>query len=125
MDEPFSDPSLIPTYLLSLFTRKHVTVALGGDGGDEIFAGYPMYRGHHWAEIYARIPGFLKAGLIEPMVHMLPKKTKNLSFFRLQSDAIYHGCEIRSGRSSSHLVWLFHSGRARAVDDPGSLKNNQ
>src|SRR5690242_14443251 len=42
MDEPMSDPSLVPTYLLSRFTRKHVTVALGGDGGDEIFAGYPM-----------------------------------------------------------------------------------
>jgi len=42
MDEPMSDPSLVPTYLLSRFTRKHVTVALGGDGGDELFAGYPM-----------------------------------------------------------------------------------
>ena len=50
MDEPFSDPSLVPTYLLSRFTRKHVTVALGGDGGDELFAGYPMYRGHRLAE---------------------------------------------------------------------------
>ena len=50
MDEPFSDPSLVPTYLLSRFTRRHVTVALGGDGGDEIFAGYPMYQGHRWAE---------------------------------------------------------------------------
>ena len=79
VDEPFSDPSLVPTYLLSRFTRKHVTVALGGDGGDELFAGYPMYRGHHWAEIYARVPRFVKAGLIEPMIHMLPKKTKNLS----------------------------------------------
>jgi asparagine synthase (glutamine-hydrolysing) len=52
MDEPFSDPSLVPTYLLSRFTRKHVTVALGGDGGDELFAGYPMYRGQRWAENY-------------------------------------------------------------------------
>src|SRR3989441_6143589 len=49
MDEPLSDPSLVPTYLLSRFTRKHVTVALGGDGGDEIFAGYPMYFGHRMA----------------------------------------------------------------------------
>jgi asparagine synthase (glutamine-hydrolysing) len=49
MDEPLSDPSLIPTYLLCRFTRQHVTVALGGDGGDEIFAGYPMYFGHRVA----------------------------------------------------------------------------
>src|SRR5207247_9944958 len=46
MDEPISDPSLVPTYLLSRFTRKHVTVSLGGDGCDLIFAGYLMYFGH-------------------------------------------------------------------------------
>jgi asparagine synthase (glutamine-hydrolysing) len=80
MDEPFSDPSLVPTYLLSRFTRKHVTVALGGDGGDELFAGYPMYRGHRWAENYSKIPRALRSGIIEPLVGMLPVKTKNLSF---------------------------------------------
>lgn len=80
MDEPFSDPSLVPTYLLSRFTRKHVTVALGGDGGDELFAGYPMYRGHRWAEIYSRVPRLVRTGLVEPLVRLLPVKTKNLSF---------------------------------------------
>lgn len=80
MDEPFSDPSLVPTFLLSRFTRKHVTVALGGDGGDELFAGYPMYWGHNLARTYARIPGFLRRNLIEPAVRSLPVKTKNLSF---------------------------------------------
>ncbi len=80
MDEPFSDPSLVPTYLLSRFTRKHVTVALGGDGGDELFAGYPMYAGHRWAEIYKRLPGLLRRGIVEPLVRLLPVKTKNLSF---------------------------------------------
>ena len=80
MDEPFSDPSLVPTYLLSRFTRKHVTVALGGDGGDELFAGYAMYAGLRWAEFYKRIPAFMRAGMIEPLVRLLPVKTKNLSF---------------------------------------------
>jgi asparagine synthase (glutamine-hydrolysing) len=80
MDEPFSDPSLVPTYLLSRFTRKHVTVALGGDGGDELFAGYPMYRGHRWAENYAKVPQVVRSGIIEPLVRMLPVKTRNLSF---------------------------------------------
>ncbi len=79
MDEPFSDPSLVPTYLLSRFTRKHVTVALGGDGGDELFAGYPMYAGHRWAEIYNKVPAPLRTGMIEPLVRLLPVKTKNLS----------------------------------------------
>jgi asparagine synthase (glutamine-hydrolysing) len=80
MDEPMSDPSLVPTYLLSRFTRKHVTVALGGDGGDELFAGYPMYFGHRMARAYNRIPRLLRRGLIEPLVNALPVKTKNLSF---------------------------------------------
>lgn len=43
MDEPMSDPSIIPTYLLCRFVRQHVKVALSGDGGDELFAGYPKY----------------------------------------------------------------------------------
>ncbi len=80
MDEPMADPSLVPTYLLSRFTRKHVTVALGGDGGDEVFAGYPMYFGHRMARAYDSIPRFLRRGMIEPMVNLLPVKTKNLSF---------------------------------------------
>lgn len=80
MDEPFSDPSLVPTYLLSRFTRKHVTVALGGDGGDELFAGYPMYRGHQWAEFYSHLPRVLRNSIVEPIVRRLPVKTKNLSF---------------------------------------------
>jgi asparagine synthase (glutamine-hydrolysing) len=80
MDEPMSDPSLVPTYLLSRFTRKHVTVALGGDGGDEIFAGYPMYFGHRMARAYEMIPRGLRTGLVEPLVNALPVKTKNLSF---------------------------------------------
>src|SRR3989475_3476570 len=80
MDEPLSDPSLVPTYLLSRFTRKHVTVALGGDGSDELFAGYPMYQGHRLADFYDRVPRALRRGLVEPMVRMLPVKTKNLSF---------------------------------------------
>ncbi|MBA3784930.1 MAG: asparagine synthetase B, partial [Acidobacteria bacterium] len=80
LDEPMSDGSLLPTFLLSRFVRKYVTVALGGDGGDEIFAGYPMYFGHKMARVYDQIPRFLRAGVIEPIVNNLPVSTKNLSF---------------------------------------------
>ncbi|MFL6227913.1 MAG: asparagine synthase (glutamine-hydrolyzing) [Pyrinomonadaceae bacterium] len=80
MDEPLSDPSVVSTYLLCRFTRQHVTVALGGDGGDEIFAGYQMYHGHRIADVYGRVPRALRRLLVEPAIRRLPVKTKNLSF---------------------------------------------
>ena len=54
MDEPLGDGSLIPTYLLSKFTRNSVKVALSGDGGDELFAGYDPFRALSPACIYQR-----------------------------------------------------------------------
>jgi len=80
LDEPISDGSLIPTFLLAQFVRKHVTVALGGDGGDELFAGYPMYYAHTLAAKYNSIPAFVRSGLIEPVVNALPVSTGNMSF---------------------------------------------
>lgn len=80
LDEPMSDGSLIPTFLLAQFVRKHVTVALGGDGGDELFAGYPMYYAHTLAAKYNSIPAFVRSGLIEPVVNALPVSTGNMSF---------------------------------------------
>ncbi len=55
LDEPLGDSSLLPTFLLSRFTRQHVTVALGGDGGDELFAGYDPMKALRKAELYAKL----------------------------------------------------------------------
>jgi asparagine synthase (glutamine-hydrolysing) len=80
LDEPLSDGSLIPTFMLSRFVRHHVTVALGGDGGDELFAGYPMYYGHKVARAYNRVPSFIRRGIVAPAVNRMPVSTENLSF---------------------------------------------
>jgi asparagine synthase (glutamine-hydrolysing) len=80
LDEPQGDSSLLPTYLLSQFTRKHVTVALGGDGGDELFAGYDPFRALMAAERYARwMPKPMHTGL-KMLAAMLPVSHKNVSF---------------------------------------------
>ena len=55
LDEPQGDGSLLPTWLLSRFTRRHVTVALGGDGGDELFAGYDPFLALRKAELYSKL----------------------------------------------------------------------
>lgn len=56
LDEPFADASILPTYLLSQFTARHVKVVLGGDGGDELFAGYPSFQAHRVMEAISVLP---------------------------------------------------------------------
>jgi len=81
LDEPLGDSSVIPTYLLSQFTRQHVKVALGGDGGDELFAGYSTLQAHRLVEYYERIvPGVVRYRLVPWVVDRLPVSHDNISF---------------------------------------------
>jgi asparagine synthase (glutamine-hydrolysing) len=79
LDEPMADASILPTYLLSKFTRGYVTVALGGDGGDELFAGYPTYLAHKLAMHYERYLGVLHPA-INFFGNLLPVSDNNISF---------------------------------------------
>lgn len=74
-DEPFADPSLVPTFFVSELARQKVTVALAGDGGDEVFAGYSKY-GIDWQEnrLRQRFPSFTRKamGRLAPLIRQLP-----------------------------------------------------
>jgi asparagine synthase (glutamine-hydrolysing) len=70
--EPYADSSAIPTYYVARETRKHVTVALNGDGGDESFAGYERYAAMRLAEKYHRLPRLVREQFIERAVNLLP-----------------------------------------------------
>jgi asparagine synthase (glutamine-hydrolysing) len=72
-DEPMMDSSMIPTYLVSRMIREHCTVALGGDGGDELFGGYPHYSRLLWTQqTLGRIPRSLRLPVAKTAETMLP-----------------------------------------------------
>jgi asparagine synthase (glutamine-hydrolysing) len=70
--EPYADSSAVPTYYVARETRKHVTVALNGDGGDESFAGYERYAAMQLAERYRKLPIFLRESVIQEVVSRVP-----------------------------------------------------
>ena len=70
--EPFADSSAIPSYYVSRETRRYVTVALNGDGGDECFAGYQRYAAMNIAQKYANLPAALRERVIAPVIGVLP-----------------------------------------------------
>jgi len=77
LDEPFGDSSAVPTFMVARETARDVTVALSGDGGDELFAGYRMYRGEAWYRRYFLIPRLIRKGLLEPALLALPDSRDN------------------------------------------------
>jgi len=95
-DEPFADQAAFPTYLLSKFTKERVTVALSGDGGDEIFAGYDRYWSEKMADIYVHLPRGLREGALNPLLDVLTHLFPENSHMRIRAE---HAA--RKGRLSS------------------------
>lgn len=107
MCEPLGDGSLIPTYLLSRFTRGSVKVALGGDGGDELFLGYPTFPAHRVARVMDRLmPRLAQKGVGRATLaaaRFLPVSTENISFdFKVKRFASGLGFD----RHARHQAWM-------------------
>ena len=82
-DEPMVDSSMIPTFLVSQLIRQHCTVALGGDGGDELFGGYPHYNRLLWMQQrLGRIPRALRASIAMSAERLLPAGFKGRNWLQ-------------------------------------------
>ncbi|MDC7712187.1 asparagine synthase (glutamine-hydrolyzing) [Vogesella indigofera] len=108
LDEPMADSSLLPTSLLCQHARRHVTVALGGDGADELFAGYAPFRALRWASYYQKlVPGPLHTA-IRLLANRLPVGDGYMSLdFKLK----------RTLQGLSHPPRLWHPSWMCPLDD--------
>ena len=109
MDDPIGDFSIFPTYMVSRYTRKYVTVALSGDGGDELFGGYETYLAEDRARQYAYAPALLRKRLIEPFIRSLrprPAKKGLVNKAKRFVEGLEHPADL------SHARWRIFSGEA-------------
>jgi len=98
LDEPLGDASLLPTFLLCKSAKEKVTVALSGDGADELFAGYDPFRALYPAEVYNRIIHKKIHPFIKYIANLLPVGHNNMSFdFRIK--------KMLQGLSYNRKIW--------------------
>lgn len=111
--EPYADSSAIPSYYVAEMTRRHVTVALNGDGGDECFAGYERYLGTLAAERYRRLPWLVRRGVIEPAAALIPDSLPRRNRLR-QAKRFLEGANL--GPVERYARWVGYLTPARKRD---------
>ena len=107
-DEPFGNPTSLLVYQLSQEARQYVTVALVGDAGDEIFLGYPRYRGAALAEKYRHVPAFLRRPLAK-LSGFLPEPGNGNHFNRRLREFLSAGVELPE---QAYFAWIGYFDRS-------------
>ena len=102
-DEPHGEPTSVLVYLLCQFTRRHVTVALGGTGGDELFYGYPRHKAIRWLRYYNLLPSVIRKQLIERLVSRWPESTRGNRFAKRAKRFVLGAS---SSPSEAYLNWV-------------------
>lgn len=133
LDSPFADSSLIPAYFLNKFARDYIKVALGGEGGDEIFVGYPVYRAHELLKYLRAVPNSMRKSIVIPIINSLRVSYKNETWgYRLKKfieadgylDNPYYCQQIWLGAFGPiHLLKLFKKDFHEAIDLSNLFEN--
>ena len=112
MDDPIGDFSIFPTFLVSRLAKQHVTVALSGDGGDELFGGYETYLADRAAHYYSCIPRILRRGIITPVLGSIPPRPEKKGLIN-KGKRFVEGADMPD--FLSHARWrIFSSENMRA-----------
>ena len=127
IDEPLADPSFLPTFLLSRLAARHVKVVVGGDGGDELWGGYPTYRAHGLASVYQRVPGCIRKQIVNRTVG-LDADQRSLPEPGVEAAPVHQALGRRHGRratcagcrASTCPIWPGRSRRRRGCS-PATL----
>jgi asparagine synthase (glutamine-hydrolysing) len=101
-DDPLADSSMIPVYMISEFARKHVTMVLTGDGGDEIFAGYDTYNAYYVRKLYRLFPRWFRLHIVKRFVESLPVSLTKVSF-DFKAKRFVEGAELDA--EEAHFWW--------------------